>query len=160
MAAIEKLETGYFRVPLPVPLSDSTHGTITSFELVTTRVRDADGAEGVGYTYTTGHGGGAIAHLLTRDIPGIVAGQDADRIEHLWQKVWWGLHYGGRGFHRSTWRCGTSRRAAQMSLYGSSSAASTPLYPATLEVSISTCPPTNSSKNMTPTSSEASARSK
>jgi L-alanine-DL-glutamate epimerase-like enolase superfamily enzyme len=97
MAAIEKLETGYFRVPLPVPLSDSTHGTITSFELVTARVRDADGAEGVGYTYTTGHGGGAIAHLLTRDIPGIVAGQDADRIEHLWQKVWWGLHYGGRG---------------------------------------------------------------
>ncbi len=97
MAAIEKIETGFYRVPLPVPLSDSTHGTMTSFELITARVRDADGAEGVGYTYTTGHNGGAVARLLTRDIPEIVGNDDADRIERLWQKVWWGLHYGGRG---------------------------------------------------------------
>jgi L-alanine-DL-glutamate epimerase-like enolase superfamily enzyme len=26
-----------------------------------------------------------------------VAGEVADRIEHLWRKVWWGLHYEGRG---------------------------------------------------------------
>ena len=69
MAAIEKIEAGFYRVPLPVPLSDSTHGTMTSFELITARVRDADGAEGVGYTYTTGHNGGAVARLLARDIP-------------------------------------------------------------------------------------------
>lgn len=97
MAAIEKIETGYYRVPLPVPLSDSTHGTMTSFELITVRVCDADGAEGVGYTYTTGHNGSAVARLLARDIPEIVGSEDADRIERLWQKVWWGLHYGGRG---------------------------------------------------------------
>lgn len=97
MAAIEKIEAGFYRVPLPVPLSDSTHGTMTSFELITARVRDADGAEGVGYTYTTGHNGGAVARLLARDIPEIVGHEDADRIERLWQKVWWGLHYGGRG---------------------------------------------------------------
>ena len=35
MAAIEKIEAGYYRVPLPVPLSDSTHGIMTSFELIT-----------------------------------------------------------------------------------------------------------------------------
>lgn len=97
MAIIEKVETGFYRVPLPVPLSDSTHGTMTSFELITARVRDADGAEGMGYTYTTGHNGGAVAHLLSREISELVAGEDADRIERLWQKVWWGLHYGGRG---------------------------------------------------------------
>lgn len=97
MAAIEKIETGFYRVPLPVPLSDSTHGTMTSFELITTRVRDSDGSEGMGYTYTTGHNGGAVAHLLSREIPEMVVGEDADRIERLWQKVWWGLHYGGRG---------------------------------------------------------------
>src|SRR5690606_9383331 len=97
MAAIEKVETGYYRVPLPVPLSDSTHGTMTSFELITARVRDAEGAEGVGYTYTTGHNGGAVARLLAHDIPEIVGREDADCIERLWQKVWWGLHYGGRG---------------------------------------------------------------
>ena len=45
-----------------------------------------------------GRGGGAIARICcARDIPGLVAGQDADRIEQLWQKIWWGLHYGGRG---------------------------------------------------------------
>jgi L-alanine-DL-glutamate epimerase-like enolase superfamily enzyme len=97
MAAIEKVEVGFYRVPLPVPLSDSTHGTMTLFELITARVRDNDGAEGTGYTYTTGHNGGAIANLLAREIPGMVVGEDADRIERLWQKVWWGLHYGGRG---------------------------------------------------------------
>lgn len=97
MPKIAKLETGFYRIPLPVPLSDSTHGIITAFELVTVRVSDAEGAEGVGYTYTTGHNGGAIAHLLAREIPEIVAGEDADRIERLWQMVWWALHYGGRG---------------------------------------------------------------
>ena len=97
MAAIERIEAGFYRVPLPVPLSDSTHGTMTSFELITVRVRDAEGAEGVGYTYTTGHNGGAVARLLAHDIPEIVGHEDADRIERIWQKVWWGLHYGGRG---------------------------------------------------------------
>ena len=47
---IAGIETGLYRIELPVPLSDSTHGTLTHFELVTVRLRDSDGAEGVGYT--------------------------------------------------------------------------------------------------------------
>jgi L-alanine-DL-glutamate epimerase-like enolase superfamily enzyme len=97
MAQIRKLETGHYRIPLPVALSDSTHGVMTAFEVVTVRVTDADGQEGVGYTYTTGHNGGAIADLLRREVPGLVTGRDADLVEQLWQTVWWGLHYGGRG---------------------------------------------------------------
>jgi L-alanine-DL-glutamate epimerase-like enolase superfamily enzyme len=97
MAKLTTVEAGLWRIPLEVPLSDSTHGTMTRFELVTVRVRDADGAAGVGYTFTTGRNGGAIADIAGREIPEIVAGEDADRIEHLWQKVWWALHYGGRG---------------------------------------------------------------
>jgi hypothetical protein len=31
-------------------------------------IRDADGAEGVGYTYTVGRNGGAIADALWREI--------------------------------------------------------------------------------------------
>jgi L-alanine-DL-glutamate epimerase-like enolase superfamily enzyme len=97
MAQIRSLEMGHYRIPLSVALSDSTHGVMTAFEVITVRVMDADGQEGVGYTYTTGHNGGAVADLARREIPEIVAGLDADLIEQLWQKVWWGLHYGGRG---------------------------------------------------------------
>ena len=97
MAQIKTLETGHYRIPLPVALSDSTHGVMTAFEVITVRVTGGDGQEGVGYTYTTGHNGGAVADLLRREIPEIVSGDDADLIEQLWQKVWWALHYGGRG---------------------------------------------------------------
>jgi L-alanine-DL-glutamate epimerase-like enolase superfamily enzyme len=97
MAKIESVEAGHYRIPLPVALSDSTHGTMEAFELVTVRVRDADGEEGVGYTYTTGRNGGAIHAILSREMPEIVAGEDADLIERLWSRMWWRLHYGGRG---------------------------------------------------------------
>ena len=46
MAKIEIAETGFYRIPLTVALSDSTHGEIKAFELVTCRVRDSDGRVG------------------------------------------------------------------------------------------------------------------
>ena len=94
---IASLETGHYRIQLPVALSDSTHGTIAAFELVTVRIRDTDGAEGMGYTYTVGRAGAAVHVLIARDLQPLLLGQDADRIEALWQRMWWGLHYGGRG---------------------------------------------------------------
>lgn len=97
MSAIVSVEPGYYRIKLDVTLSDSTHGDMKAFELNTVRVRDMEGAEGVGYTYTCGRNGGAIDSILTRDIPEQVIGVDADRIAFLWNKVWWGQHYGGRG---------------------------------------------------------------
>ena len=96
MTAITNLEPGFYRVPLPTVLTDSTHGEMRAFELCTVRVRDADGAEGVGYTFTVGRNGGAI-DILAREVPQILAGEDADLIERLWQKLWWALRYGGRG---------------------------------------------------------------
>ncbi len=97
MPAIRSIEPGFFRIPLPEVLSDSTHGEIHAFELVTVRVRDADGAEGVGYTYTVGRNGGAVDAVLRREIVELMTGEEADHIERLWQKGWWALHYGGRG---------------------------------------------------------------
>jgi L-alanine-DL-glutamate epimerase-like enolase superfamily enzyme len=97
MSHIVSLEAGYYRVPLEVGLSDSMHGKMLAFELNTLRLRDADGAEGMGYTYTCGRNGAAIDAILTRDLPSQMIGQEANRIEHLWQKIWWGQHYGGRG---------------------------------------------------------------
>ena len=97
MAAIASLRSDFYRIPLPVVLTDSTHGEMTSFELITVRVVDGDGAEGVGYTYTVGAGGGAIHDMIQRDLTPVLVGQPAGNIEALWQKMWWTLHYGGRG---------------------------------------------------------------
>jgi L-alanine-DL-glutamate epimerase-like enolase superfamily enzyme len=94
---IRDLKADHYRIPLPVALSDSTHGTIRGFELITVRVRDAHGGEGVGYTYTVGTGGAAVHALIARDLAPLLAGRDADRIEEIWQAMWWALHYGGRG---------------------------------------------------------------
>jgi len=94
---IKDIRADHYRIPLPVVLSDSTHGSIPAFELITVRVRDADGAEGVGYTYTVGTGGAAILALLGRDLAPRLVGREAERIEEIWQAMWWALHYGGRG---------------------------------------------------------------
>jgi L-alanine-DL-glutamate epimerase-like enolase superfamily enzyme len=97
MTRIKNIETGHYRIPLAVTLSDSTHGQITAFELLTVRIRDTDGAEGVGYTYTVGRNGGAVADILRREIPELIDGCEAADTEAVWHRIWWGLHYGGRG---------------------------------------------------------------
>ena len=51
----------------------------------------------LGYTYTVGRNGGAVADILKREIPALVEGREADDTEAIWHHVWWGLHYGGRG---------------------------------------------------------------
>ena len=94
---IREIVANHYLIPLPVALSDSTHGTIKGFELVTVRVRDAGGAEGVGYTYTVGAGGAAVQALVARELAPLLAGRDADLIASHWQAMWWALHYGGRG---------------------------------------------------------------
>jgi L-alanine-DL-glutamate epimerase-like enolase superfamily enzyme len=70
---------------------------MAAFELITVRVSDADGAEGLGYTYTVGAGGGAMQQLIARDLAPLLEGADETRIEALWQKLWWAVHYVGRG---------------------------------------------------------------
>jgi L-alanine-DL-glutamate epimerase-like enolase superfamily enzyme len=97
MAVIKTIATAHYRLPLPFVLSDSTHGDISHFELITVRLRDDQGVEGVGYTYTVGHGGGAVVRLLANDLAPLLEGQDPERIGKLWQTMWWAIHFGGRG---------------------------------------------------------------
>jgi L-alanine-DL-glutamate epimerase-like enolase superfamily enzyme len=94
---IREVRTDHYVIALPTALSDSTHGTIEGFELITVRVRDAEGVQGVGYTYTVGAGGGAVHSLIARDLAPRLRGREAERIEELWQAMWWAIHYGGRG---------------------------------------------------------------
>jgi L-alanine-DL-glutamate epimerase-like enolase superfamily enzyme len=97
MPQIVSVEPGFYWVPLPQVLTDSTHGEMRAFELNTVRVRDADGAEGVGYTFTVGRNGAAVDAVLAREFVELMSGEEAEDIERLWQKAWWALHYGGRG---------------------------------------------------------------
>lgn len=43
---VREVAANHHAIPLPVALSDSTHGTIKGFAPITARVRDAEGAEG------------------------------------------------------------------------------------------------------------------
>jgi L-alanine-DL-glutamate epimerase-like enolase superfamily enzyme len=97
MPRIAALDPGFYRIPLPTVLTDSMHGEMRAFELLTVRVRDVEGAEGVGYSFTVGRNGAAVAAVLHRELAELMAGEEADEIERLWHKAWWALHYGGRG---------------------------------------------------------------
>jgi L-alanine-DL-glutamate epimerase-like enolase superfamily enzyme len=97
MSKIHSVTTGFYRVPLPEILTDSMHGIMRDFELITTVVRDEDGAEGMGYTFTVGRNGGAIANIIEREMTPSITGRDADMIEAIWHMLWWETHYGGRG---------------------------------------------------------------
>ena len=90
--------TDHYRVPLPTVLSDSTHGEISHFGLIAARVQTSDGVEGLGYTYCVGDVGGAAIHSLVRDDLGpLLVGEDSDRIERVWERMWWHVHFVGRG---------------------------------------------------------------
>ncbi len=95
--AIFRIETGHYRVPLPRTLSDATHGEISAFELVTVRLTDERGEEGVGFTYTVGRGGSAIRELIDRELGPLIRPLDPRRHELLWQEMDGRMRYVGRG---------------------------------------------------------------
>jgi L-alanine-DL-glutamate epimerase-like enolase superfamily enzyme len=94
---IGEVRADHFRIPLPVVLSDSTHGEISHFELITLRLEDDEGGQSLGYTYTVGVGGAAIHSLLERELRPLLLGADPGRIEALFERMWWHLHFVGRG---------------------------------------------------------------
>jgi L-alanine-DL-glutamate epimerase-like enolase superfamily enzyme len=95
---ISTIETQLHHIPLPTVLTDSMHGEMRHFAVVTVRVKTEDGAEGLGYTYTVGKtGGSAVLALVRDDLAPALLGSDPRCIQQLWDKMWWHLHYVGRG---------------------------------------------------------------
>lgn len=94
---VKSLKTSHYRIPLRATMTDSTHGDMTHFEVVMVELETNEGAHGIGYTYTIGHGGAAIRSLIDRALKPILLEADATRIEQLWEQMWWRLHYIGRG---------------------------------------------------------------
>ena len=94
---INEVVTTHYRIPLRTTMADSTHGDMTHFEVVMVRVATSKGIQGLGYTYTIGHGGAAIRCLVDQALKPILLGADARGIEQIWEQMWWRLHYVGRG---------------------------------------------------------------
>jgi L-alanine-DL-glutamate epimerase-like enolase superfamily enzyme len=95
---IDSIETGLYHVPLASVMTDARHGIMRDFAVITVRIRTEDGTEGLGYSYTVGQTGGSAVHALVRDsLAPLVMGADPRRTEELWEKMWWHLHYIGRG---------------------------------------------------------------
>ena len=98
MFAIERIAVDHFRIPLPLALSDSTHGEITHFGLVTVRLTDAQGREGLGYTYTVNNiGAAAVTTFIQQDLSDLLLSTNSDSIEAFWEEMWWHVHFVGRG---------------------------------------------------------------
>ena len=91
------VESRLFAVPLPEVLTDAKHGDHTHFELITTTVTLASGAEGTGYTYTGGKGGHAIYAVLEHDIKPSLLGRNGRDIAGIAEWLEWHTHYVGRG---------------------------------------------------------------
>ena len=93
--SIEAISTAYYRLPLEAS-GDAGHGLLDTEELITVEIR-ADGLVGHGYAYTIGRGGRAIRALVEHDLAPLLVGQDAEDVDALWERMWRGLLYVGRG---------------------------------------------------------------
>jgi L-alanine-DL-glutamate epimerase-like enolase superfamily enzyme len=93
---INSIETNLYKIPFDKPLSDATHGLMPFFELITVRLSVDSGQEGLGYTYTCGQGGKAVYSMIRGDLESLLINSDPLRIEYLWEKMWWHIHWVGR----------------------------------------------------------------
>ena len=97
MSRVSDIQVRLFQLPLQEVLCDAIHGAHTHFELIVVTILLDDGATGLGYTYTGGKGGHAIAALIEHDLKPYLLGKSADDIKALNDGMGWHIHYVGRG---------------------------------------------------------------
>jgi L-alanine-DL-glutamate epimerase-like enolase superfamily enzyme len=61
-------------------------------ETIFVDIETEDGLTGTGYSYTIGTGGRAVLRLLRTDLLDLLIGEDARRVEAIWQKLFWSTH--------------------------------------------------------------------
>lgn len=91
MAKITEIELMMVDLKPAVRRSDAIQ-SFDSQETPIVIVRDADGAEGIGYSYTIGTGGPSILALLEHTLAPLLIGRDADEIEGLWRAMLFSTH--------------------------------------------------------------------
>ena len=97
MPTIAEMRTDLYRLPLPVPMEASAAGVMTAFDMVAVRITASDGASGCGYTVLHEGQGASIAAIADLPFREAIMGEDADRIEWLWRRMYKKHHYAGRG---------------------------------------------------------------
>ncbi|HEY5310743.1 MAG TPA: mandelate racemase/muconate lactonizing enzyme family protein, partial [Casimicrobiaceae bacterium] len=91
MAAISSIEILQVNLPPPVPRSDAIQSFVTQ-ETPLVRITCADGAVGVGYSYTIGTGGSSVVALLRDHLAPRLIGRDAAQIEAIWKDLFFATH--------------------------------------------------------------------
>jgi len=91
MAKIVTVEILMVDLVPPVKRVDAIQSFVSQ-ETPIVRVTDADGATGVGYSYTIGTGGPAIMSLLSRTLVPRLIGREAEEIEGAWRDLLFATH--------------------------------------------------------------------
>jgi L-alanine-DL-glutamate epimerase-like enolase superfamily enzyme len=86
MAAIERVEIRMVDLAPKVRRVDAIQSFVSQ-ETPIVRVTDADGAVGVGYSYTIGSGGPSIVELIARTLGPALIGREADEVERIWRDL-------------------------------------------------------------------------
>lgn len=91
MAKIARARAYMIDLPPKVRRTDAIQ-SFKSQETIFVQLWDADGAGGMGYSYTIGDGGPSVLALLRHTLLPRVIGQDADRIEAIWRDLLFWTH--------------------------------------------------------------------
>ena len=91
MATISSVEILQVNLPPPIPRSDAIQSFVIQ-ETPLVRITCADGAVGVGYSYTIGTGGSSVVALLRDHLAPRLIGRDAAQIEAIWKDLFFATH--------------------------------------------------------------------
>jgi L-alanine-DL-glutamate epimerase-like enolase superfamily enzyme len=91
MSLIERVEIWQVNLPPKVVRTDAIQAFVTQ-ETPVVRVTCADGAQGIGYTYTIGTGGSSVVALLRDHLAPKLIGRDAAMIEAIWKDLFFHTH--------------------------------------------------------------------
>src|SRR6202051_2264683 len=86
MAAIESVEIRMVDLVPKTKRVDAIQSFVSQ-ETPIVRITDADGAVGVGYSYTIGTGGPSIVELLARTLAPALIGREAAMVEQIWRDL-------------------------------------------------------------------------
>lgn len=85
-ARVTKADAFLVDVPVETPRTDAVQAFLKQ-ETIFVEIETADGAQGLGYSYTIGTGGTAVLAMLNDYLLPELVGKDADRVEAVWRDL-------------------------------------------------------------------------